>query len=156
MTKDRSMANEQEKKMRSPPIEPIEWEEEEGSPDARMNKLSTDMDTRWILKDNATGKENMDINYHMKVGEFKKIRLFSDPNSAHPMQHPIHIHGMRFLILDQDGKVNNNLGWKDTILVPKGSTADILLVADNPGLWLMHCHIAEHMGAGMMTVLKVT
>ena len=71
------------------------------------------------------------------------------------MEHPIHIHGLHFLVLDQDGKVNNNLVWKDTGLVPTGSTVDILLVADNPGLWHMHCHIAEHRGAGMETVVKV-
>lgn len=55
-----------------------------------------------------------------------------------------------------DGKVNDNLGWKDTVLVPTGSTVDILLVADNPGLWTFHCHISEHMGAGMESVIKVT
>jgi hypothetical protein len=43
------------------------------------------------------------------------------------------------------------MGWKDTVLVPTGSIVDILLVADNPGLWHMHCHIAEHLGAGMET-----
>ena len=52
--------------------------------------------------------------------------------------------------------MNNNMGWKDTVLVPTVSTVDILLVADNPGLWHMHCHIAEHLGAGMETVVKVT
>jgi FtsP/CotA-like multicopper oxidase with cupredoxin domain len=57
--------------------------------------------------------------------------------------------------IDQYGKVNNNVGWKDTVLVSTWSTVDILLVADNPGLWHMHCHIAEHLGAGMETVVKV-
>ena len=77
MMKDMDMDTEEEAK--SP--EPVEWNEEEGSADAKMNSLSTDMNTRWILKDNATGKENKDINYQMKVGEFKKISLFNDPNS---------------------------------------------------------------------------
>jgi suppressor of ftsI len=124
----------------------------------KMNEMSTPATVDWILKDNATGKQlNMTNNIlEMKLGDIKKIRLYNDPNSAHPMQHPIHIHGLRFLVLDQDGKVNNNMGWKDTVLVPTGSTVDILLVADNPGLWHMHCHIAEHLGAGMETVVKVT
>jgi suppressor of ftsI len=87
--------------------------------------------------------------------ELKKIRLYNAPNSAHPMQHPIHIHGLRFLVLDQGGKINNNMGLKDTVLVPTVSTVDVLLVADNPGLWHMHCHIAELLGAGMETVVKV-
>jgi suppressor of ftsI len=88
-------------------------------------------------------------------GGGREIILITSSNQA-AMQHPIHIHGLRFLILDQDGKVNNNMGWKDTVLVPTGSTVDILLVADNPGLWYMHCHIAEHLGAGIETVVKVT
>lgn len=134
----------------------IEWNVSPAK--AKMNEDSTPTTVSWILKDNATGKQlNRSNNIlEMKLGDIKKIRLYNDPNSAHPMQHPIHIHGMRFLILDQDGKINSNLGWKDTVLVPTGSTIDILLVADNPGLWHMHCHIAEHMGAGMETVVKVT
>jgi suppressor of ftsI len=92
----------------------------------------------------------------MKTGEVKKIRLYNYPNSAHPMQYPIHIHGGRFLVLSQDGKENNNLGWKDTVLVPTGSTVDILFVADNPGLWSFHCHIIEHRVSGMQAVIKIT
>jgi len=41
-----------------------------------------------------------------------------------------------------DGKENLQLAWKDTYLVPTGSTADILLDASNPGAWMAHCHIA--------------
>ena len=124
----------------------------------KMNEDSTPATVNWILKDNATGKQlNRSNNIlEMKLGDIKKIRFYNDPNSAHPMQHPIHIHGIRFLILDQDGKLNSNLGWKDTVLVPTGSTVDILLIADNPGLWHTHCHIAEHLGASMETVIKVT
>jgi suppressor of ftsI len=92
----------------------------------------------------------------MKTGEVKKIRLYNDPNSAYSMQHPIHIHGVCFLVLSQDGKENNSLGWKDTVLVPTGSTVDILFVADNPGLWLFHCHIIEHRGSVMQAVIKIT
>ena len=60
-----------------------------------------------------------------------------------------------FSVLDQDGKINNNMGWKDTVLVPTGSTVDILVIADNPVVWHMHCHIAEHLGASMETAVKV-
>lgn len=154
MMEDMDMGAE-EKKLKSHAFERVEWDEAEGSADAKMNRLSTDENTRWILKDNATGKENMDINYQMKVGDIKKITLFNDPNSPHPMQHPIHIHGQHFLVLSQDGKANDNLVWKDTVLVPRGSSVDILLTADNPGKWAMHCHILEHVGAGMTTILTV-
>ena len=71
------------------------------------------------------------------------------------MHHPIHLHGQRFLVLAQDGVPNQNLGWKDTVLVPVGSTVDILLEVSNPGRWMLHCHIAEHLEAGMMTAFAV-
>jgi len=132
--------------------EKIEWEDDM----AMMNAMSTSKNTKWILKDKKTGKTNMDNNYQVKVGDIKKIRLFNDPKSMHPMQHPIHLHGQRFLILSEDGKPNDNLAWKDTILVPKGSTVDILVEFINHGSWMMHCHIAEHLEAGMMSMFTVT
>ena len=49
-----------------------------------------------------------------------------------------------------DGKKNTNLAWKDTVLIPIGTTMDILLDVTNPGDWMAHCHIAEHLQSGMM------
>ena len=71
------------------------------------------------------------------------------------MQHPIHLHGQRFLVLEKDGIKNKNLVWKDTVLVEKGQSVDILLDASNPGDWMFHCHIAEHLTNGMMGMLRV-
>ena len=73
----------------------------------------------------------------------------------HPMQHPIHLHGQWFLVLAIDGKPNDNLVWKDTVLVPSGSTVDILVDFENLGEWMMHCHIAEHLESGMMITFTV-
>ena len=56
----------------------------------------------------------------------------------------------RFLVLARDGVVEENLVWKDTVLVRTGQTVDILFDVTNPGLWMAHCHIAEHMQSGMM------
>ena len=130
---------------------PVEWVD--GMPD--MNWLSTANQVRWILRDDATKKENMDIDWHVKQGSVIKLRLYNDPRSFHPMQHPIHLHGQRMLVVSRDGVPNTNLVWKDTALIPVGSTVDLLIDASNPGDWLLHCHIAEHMGSGMMTVLHV-
>ena len=67
------------------------------------------------------------------------------------MHHPFHIHGAgRFLVLARDGEPDDNLVWKDTVLVRSGETVDILLDVTNEGLWMAHCHIAEHNQAGMM------
>jgi FtsP/CotA-like multicopper oxidase with cupredoxin domain len=49
-----------------------------------------------------------------------------------------------------------NLVWKDTVLVRAGETVDILLDVSNPGLWMAHCHIAEHNQSGMMFSFSVS
>ncbi|HET7603341.1 MAG TPA: multicopper oxidase family protein [Gemmatimonadales bacterium] len=130
---------------------PVEWVD--GMPD--MNWLSTSGQVQWILRDDATGKENGDIDWHVKRGSVVKLRIFNDPKSFHPMQHPIHLHGQRMLVISRDGVPTKNLVWKDTALIPVGSTVDLLIDASNPGDWMLHCHIAEHLGAGMMMVVHV-
>jgi len=130
---------------------PVEWND--GMPD--MNWVATGEETRWIMRDPATGKENMDIDWHFRQGEVAKIRLFNDPQAMHPMSHPIHFHGQRFLVLERDGVPTTNLAWKDTVLLPVGATVDILLEASNPGRWMAHCHIAEHLESGMHMTFTV-
>ena len=44
----------------------------------------------------------------------------------------------------------------DTVLVGTGQTVEILLDVTNPGLWMAHCHIAEHHESGMMLSFEVT
>ncbi len=130
----------------------IEWEDTM----AMMNRQMTSDFLTWEIIDGKTGRKNMDIDYNWKVGDIVKIRIFNDPNSMHPMQHPIHFHGNRFLVLAEDGIKNDNLVWKDTVLVPVGKEVDILLEISNPGEWMAHCHIAEHLSSGMMTSFKVS
>jgi FtsP/CotA-like multicopper oxidase with cupredoxin domain len=124
---------------------PVEWND--GMPD--MNWVATGRETRWIMRDRTTGKENLEIDWHFRRGAAVKIRLFNDPQAMHPMSHPIHFHGQRFLVLERDGVPNPNLAWQDTVLLPVGSTVDILLDASNPGTWMAHCHISEHLESGM-------
>ena len=132
-------------------LKPIEWEDEM----PQMNAMSNDENTNWILHDVKTSKEGFDIDYQANVGDIKKIRLVNSPDSAHPMQHPIHLHGQRFLVLNENGVLNENLAWKDSVLVPTGSTVDILVEFSNPGQWALHCHILEHAEAGMITEITV-
>jgi len=112
-------------------------------------------DFTWILKDTSTGKKNNEIDLNFKVGDKVKIRLFNDKSISNPSQHPIHFHGQRFLVLEKDGVKSENLVWKDTVLVPIGSYVDILLDITNPGEWMAHCHISEHLTSGMMMTFKV-
>ncbi|MBS3062247.1 MAG: multicopper oxidase family protein [Candidatus Diapherotrites archaeon] len=132
--------------------EPIEWEEGRM---AAMNSASTPENTKWILRDRKTGKENMDVRFEARAGSIQKIRIHNLATSAHPMQHPLHLHGNRFLVASVDGKPNDNLAWKDSVLVPAGSTVDLLVDFSNPGQWMLHCHIPEHLESGMMALLEV-
>ena len=120
-----------------------------------MNWAATGDQVRWILRDPASGKENMDIDWSFRRGDVVKIRLVNERRSFHGMQHPIHIHGQRFLVLAVNDVPNTNLVWKDTVLLPAGATADILLDLSNPGRWMLHCHIAEHLSAHMMMAFTV-
>jgi suppressor of ftsI len=129
----------------------MEWND--GMP--MMNWLATGSQIQWILRDPATGKENMDIGWHFAQGDVAKIRIFNDPASSHAMQHPIHLHGQRFLVIARDGVSATNLVWKDTAIIPAGETVDLLVDLSNPGQWMLHCHIAEHLSAGMMTMITV-
>jgi FtsP/CotA-like multicopper oxidase with cupredoxin domain len=130
---------------------PVEWND--GM--AMMNWVATGDEVSWVLRDPATGKENMAIDWHFRVGQVAKIRVFNDPSSSHAMDHPLHLHGQRFLVVSRDGVPATNLVWKDTAIVPTGETVDLLVDMANPGRWMIHCHIAEHLGAGMMGVFTV-
>ena len=130
---------------------PVEW----SGTMPRMNWVSTADRVRWILRDLDTGLENGAIDWRFRRGDVVKIRLRNDRGAVHAMQHPVHIHGQRFLVLSRDGVPNDNLVWKDTTLLPAGSTADLLLELSNPGRWMLHCHIAEHLESGMRMVFDV-
>lgn len=130
----------------------IEWEDTDMS---AMNIMSDTKMVKWNIIDQDTGKKNMDIDWKFKVGDKVKIRITNDASSMHPMQHPIHFHGQRFLVVNKNGAPQTNLVWKDTLLVPAGEYADIVLDASNPGTWMAHCHILEHIEAGMMFAFKV-
>jgi suppressor of ftsI len=124
----------------------IEWEDSM----AMMNGMASANSIKWKIVDQDTGKANNNINWNFKVGDKVKIKIYNDPNSPHPMPHPIHFHGQRFLILSMNGVKNDNLVWKDTVLVQKGDTVEILVDMENQGNWMAHCHIAEHLESGMM------
>lgn len=132
----------------------IEWDNSEEMMQM-MNDMSTINETKWKITDAVTGKSNMDVDWKLKEGQPIKIEIYNDPNSPHPMQHPIHFHGQRFLVVSRNGVKQTNLVWKDTALVAAGETVEIVLDPSNPGTWMAHCHVSEHLQSGMMFVFSV-
>ena len=130
----------------------IEWEDDM----VEVNRLTTTATMHWKFLDRTGGADSPAIDWHFTVGDRVKIRLVNEMDSDHPMHHPFHLHGAgRFLVLARDGVAEPNLVWKDTVLVRTGQTVDILFDVTNPGLWMAHCHIAEHMQSGMMFSFNV-
>jgi len=130
----------------------IEWEDDM----VDVNRITTPANMHWSFVDRETGAANHAIDWRFRVGDQVKLRLVNEMDSDHPMHHPFHIHGAgRFVVLARDGVAEENLVWKDTVLVRTGETVDILLDVTNPGIWMAHCHIAEHHESGMMFSFNV-
>ncbi len=69
--------------------------------------------------------------------------------------HPIHLHGHSFRVLARDGREEPDRPWRDTVLVAPRERVELAFVADNPGLWMLHCHVLEHQGSGMMALVEI-
>ena len=69
--------------------------------------------------------------------------------------HPMHLHGYSFRVETRNGAPVPHRQWADTVLIPPKQAVDIAFVADNPGDWMLHCHVADHQMSGMMTILRV-
>ena len=70
-------------------------------------------------------------------------------------EHPFHVHGQFFSVLERDGAPADERGLWDTVLVRGGTTVRIATDFSNPGTWMVHCHILEHAERGMMTTVEV-
>jgi FtsP/CotA-like multicopper oxidase with cupredoxin domain len=72
------------------------------------------------------------------------------------MDHPFHLHGFRFQVLDRDGVPEPFPSWKDVVNVPRHSSVRFIVRYENfPGRWMFHCHILDHEDHGMMGILEV-
>ncbi|MBM3556578.1 MAG: multicopper oxidase family protein [Alphaproteobacteria bacterium] len=70
--------------------------------------------------------------------------------------HPIHFHGVVFDVLAQNGAKPARAERRDTVLLLPGENAEIAFRAEEPGDWMIHCHILEHQESGMMALMRVT
>ena len=81
-------------------------------------------------------------------GETAELSLVNDTR----FPHGIHLHGHHFHEIEQDGSLGN---LRDTSLVDPGETRKIICVFDNPGRWMLHCHMLSHQAGGMKTWVEV-
>ncbi len=113
------------------------------------------------LSESASLKNGVDffVNDHVhvndqpvKVGE---LQIWEVSNTS-MMDHPFHLHGFFFQVIEVNGKAPEYMAWKDTVNLPPASKIKIAWLPDNrPGTWMYHCHILEHHAAGMMATFDV-
>ncbi|MER9359918.1 multicopper oxidase family protein [Mesorhizobium sp. M0500] len=70
--------------------------------------------------------------------------------------HPMHVHGFSLSVISRNGSPVPHRQWQDTVLLAPKDTIECAFVADNPGDWMLHCHVADHQMAGLMTAFRVT
>jgi FtsP/CotA-like multicopper oxidase with cupredoxin domain len=87
----------------------------------------------------------------LQRGRSYVIELVNDTS----WHHPIHLHGHAFRVLSQKGAAHPQRPLMDSVLLEPDSRAEIALVADNPGDWMLHCHVLEHQASGMMGLVRV-
>ena len=83
----------------------------------------------------------------------RSVVLHFDNQTAWP--HAVHIHGHHFRVIARKGQPVADGAWRDTELVAAREKVTLAFVADNPGKWLIHCHMLEHQAAGMKTWFQV-
>jgi FtsP/CotA-like multicopper oxidase with cupredoxin domain len=88
----------------------------------------------------------------VRVGELQVWELVNETGQ----DHPFHLHGFFFQVVEENGKAPGTPAWKDTVNVPrKGRVTIAWLPDDRPGEWMYHCHILEHHAMGMMAHFEV-
>jgi FtsP/CotA-like multicopper oxidase with cupredoxin domain len=70
--------------------------------------------------------------------------------------HPMHFHGHSMKVLTRNGTPVPHSQWSDTVLLAPKDIVECAFVGDNPGDWMLHCHVTDHQMAGLMTVIRVT
>ena len=98
---------------------------------------------------------NDDMHTADKPVNIGELQVWEVSNTS-MMDHPFHLHGFFFQVLEENGKAPAYKAWKDTINLKPRSKVKIAWTPDNrPGKWMYHCHILEHHEAGMMAHFEV-
>jgi FtsP/CotA-like multicopper oxidase with cupredoxin domain len=98
---------------------------------------------------------NDEVHTNDKPVHIGELQVWEVSNSS-LMDHPFHLHGFFFQVLERNGEAPEYISWKDTINLAPRSKVKIAWMPDNrPGMWMYHCHILEHHEAGMMANFEV-
>lgn len=97
------------------------------------------------------GKSSPDTTPIMvREGQYVKLRFLNTTDEYHPM----HLHGHFFSVLSKNGKpLTGSPVHLDSVLVGPHETWEVAFLADNPGLWMLHCHVLVHAAFGLSTMV---
>ncbi len=121
------------------------------APPNRTIRLGTRLSLRhgvdWLVEGEA--------HHHDEPVQVGELQVWDIVNETR-MDHPFHLHGFSFQVLQTDGRPTSTRSWEDTVNVAAKSRIRIAwLPDDRPGAWMYHCHILEHHAAGMMGHFEV-
>jgi FtsP/CotA-like multicopper oxidase with cupredoxin domain len=107
------------------------------------------------LKNGIDFLVNDEVHTNDKPVNIGELQIWEVSNTS-LMDHPFHLHGFFFQVLERNGVAPEYFSWKDTINLAPRSKVKIAWMPDNrPGMWMYHCHILEHHEAGMMANFEV-
>jgi FtsP/CotA-like multicopper oxidase with cupredoxin domain len=109
----------------------------------------------WAINGQSmTGDGNADMPPLFRIDRGRSCIL--DFRNETAWWHPMHLHGHSFHVLDRDGVPVPHDIWGDTVLVRPRERVRVAFVADNPGDWMLHCHVMNHQVGGLMTTIRVS
>jgi FtsP/CotA-like multicopper oxidase with cupredoxin domain len=120
---------------------------------AITRKIKMSVDPR--IRNNKDFRINDGTHVYDKPVRVGELQIWEISNTSR-MDHPFHLHGFFFQVIEENGQIPAYQAWKDTVNLPPRSTVKIAWMPDNrPGTWMYHCHIIEHHAAGMMAHFDV-
>lgn len=106
--------------------------------------------TQHLINGQSMDMERVDVSAPLGATEIWEVENLVG------MDHPFHLHGFQFQVLERDGVPEPYRSWKDVVNVPRHQTARFIVRYDDyAGKWMFHCHILDHEDHGMMGVLEV-
>lgn len=120
---------------------------------AVTRKIKMSVDPR--IRDQKDFRINDGVHAYDRPVRVGELQIWEVSNTSR-MDHPFHLHGFFFQVIEENGKAPEYRAWKDTVNMPPRSKVKIAWMPDNrPGTWMYHCHIIEHHAAGMMAHFDV-